>query len=189
MRTDLRSYDNRGYDPGRGTLTRVLWHLVNAVVFDSWLAPVSGFKCSVLRAFGAKVGRRVVIKPRVNIKYPWRLQIRDDVWIGEGVWIDNLADVVIASNVCLSQGVYLLTGNHDYRDPKFGLIVKPIHIEDGVWIAARTMVGPGVTMAAESVLAAGSALFSDTEENSIYRGNPATRVRLRWPVPCENSSS
>ena len=56
-----------------------------------------------MRLFGASVGKGVIINPRVNIKYPWKLVIGSNVWIGEKVWIDNLADVTIGDNVCLSQ--------------------------------------------------------------------------------------
>ena len=100
----LAQYDNRGYDPGAGTAKRALWYVVNAVLFDSWLWPASSLKVTVLRLFGARVGHGVVIKPRVNIKYPWHLTLGDHVWLGEGVWIDNLATVVIASRPMLSPG-------------------------------------------------------------------------------------
>ena len=75
----------------------------------------STFKAIILRVFGAKVGKGLVIRTHVRIKQPWRLSIGDHVWIGESVWIDNLVQVAIASNVCLSQGAFLLTGNHDYK--------------------------------------------------------------------------
>ena len=58
----------------------------------SWF-PISGFKRFLLRLFGAKIGKGVVIKPCVNIKYPWKLRIGNYVWIGENVWIDNLDTV------------------------------------------------------------------------------------------------
>ncbi len=61
--------------------------------------PFSGLKCSILRLFGAKIGKKVVIKPGVNVKYPWFLEIGDFSWIGEDVWIDNLGKVKIGANV------------------------------------------------------------------------------------------
>ena len=127
-RVDLGRYDNAGYRPGRSLPWRVAWYVVNAIVFDSWLCPCSGVKRFLLRSFGATVGTGVIIKPRVNIKYPWRLRIGDHVWIGEGAWIDNLDDVDIESHVCISQGGYLLTGNHDYTDPRFRLRTAGIKV-------------------------------------------------------------
>ena len=71
-----------------------------------------------------KVGRSVIIKPRVRIKYPWFLQIGDNSWIGEDVWIDNLDSVIIKENVCISQGAMLMSGSHNYKSEKFDLITK-----------------------------------------------------------------
>ncbi|MFO1400588.1 MAG: WcaF family extracellular polysaccharide biosynthesis acetyltransferase [Steroidobacteraceae bacterium] len=175
----LSNYDARAYTPGAGLLRRVIWYIVNALVFDSWLLPWSRAKCLLLRLLGARIGSGVVFKPRVNIKYPWHLAVGDNSWIGEGVWIDNLVAVKIGANACVSQGAYLLTGNHDYRDPRFGLITGEIVIEDGAWVGARVIVCPGVRVGAEAVLVAGSVLNSDAQPGGVYRGNPAAWVRSR----------
>jgi putative colanic acid biosynthesis acetyltransferase WcaF len=133
-----------------------------------------------LRIFGASVGAGVVIKPRVNIKYPWFLEIGDNVWIGEDVWIDNLASVVIGNNVCISQGAYLLTGNHDYKDKYFGLVTAGITVHDGAWIGARCLVCPGADIAEHVVLTVCSVLSAQhTEPYGIYQGNPARLVKQR----------
>jgi len=138
-----------------------------------------GPKRFLLRLFGAKVGKGLIIKPRVNIKYPWRLTIGNHVWIGESVWIDCLDEVTLADHVCLSQGAMLECGNHDYSRPSFDLITAPIHIEAGAWIGAKSFVGPGVRVGNHAVLAAGSVATSDLEAGFIYRGNPAIQVRQR----------
>jgi putative colanic acid biosynthesis acetyltransferase WcaF len=176
---DLASFRVAGYSPGAGVLRRALWYFVNAVVFASFLFPVYGPKRMLLRLFGARIGSGVVIKPRVNIKHPWRLSVGDQSWIGESVWIDNLVEVGIGSNVCISQDAYLLTGNHDYKDPHFGLIVQEITIEDGVWIGARAIVCPGVHVGRGAVVTVGSVLQKNAEPFGIYRGNPAERIRDR----------
>ena len=179
MKVNLGQYDNRGYTPGAGLLRRTLWYCVNAIVFHTWLIPVSVLKKRLLVAFGANIGTGFVIKPRVNIKYPWHLTVADHVWLGEGVWIDNLAPVSLGSNVCLSQDAYLLTGNHDYKDEAFGLVVAEIAIESGVWIAARSVVCPGVRVGEHAIVAVGSVLVKDAEPFGIYQGNPAKLVRKR----------
>lgn len=129
--------------------------------------------------FGAKIGRGVVIKPGVNIKYPWKLQVGDYSWIGERTWIDNLDNITIGANCCISQGALLLCGNHDYSKTTFDLITKPITLEDGVWIGAQSIVTGGVVCKSHSVLAAGSLASKDMEEYSVYRGNPAVRIKER----------
>ena len=139
----------------------------------------SSFKVKLLKLFGSNVGQRVVIKPNVNIKYPWFLEIGEDSWIGEGVWIDNLTTVKIGSNVVLSQGAYLLTGSHDYKKETFDLILEEIVLEEGVWIGAKATVCPGVTCRSHSVLAVGSVSTNDLEACGIYQGNPALFKRKR----------
>jgi putative colanic acid biosynthesis acetyltransferase WcaF len=176
---DLAAYDNRGYQPGRGVLVRAAWYLCNAVFFASWLLPLSGPKRLLLRMFGARVGRGVVIKPRVNIKHPWRLRVGDRTWIGEGSWIDNVLDVTIGNNVCVSQGAYLLTGNHDYKDPHFGFLGSPIVLEDGSWVGAFAIVCPGARLARNAIVTVASVLRGDSQPSGIYAGNPAVRVRER----------
>lgn len=176
---DLSSYDNSSYHPGAGTVKRVLWYFTNAVFFTSRWLPLSSFKVFLLRLFGAKVGKGVNIKPAVNIKYPWRLSIGNYVWIGENVWIDNLADVTIGNNVCISQGAMLLCGNHNFKKYSFDLITGTIILEAGVWIGAQSIVAPGVHCKSHSILSLQSAASSDLEAYTIYRGNPAVEVKKR----------
>ena len=176
--TDLSGYDNSWYRPGPAW-KRALWYWINVIVFKSSLVPFYRPKVFLLRAFGAKVGRNISIKPHVNIKYPWFLEIGNHVWIGESVWIDNLSTVVIGDHVCLSQGCLLLSGNHDYTKSSFDLIVKTITLEAGVWIGARAMVCGGVVCRTHSVLSAGSVATSDLESMTIYQGNPATKLKQR----------
>jgi putative colanic acid biosynthesis acetyltransferase WcaF len=157
----------------------MLWYFVNALFLINPLNPVSSLKIWLLRKFGAKVGRGVTVKPNVNIKYPWLLKVGDHVWIGEGVWIDNLTSVTIGDHVCLSQGALLLTGNHNYKKNTFDLITGPITLEDGVWIGAKSVVCPGVRCSSHSVLAVGSVAAKDLKPYFIYQGNPAAPVRER----------
>ena len=72
-----------------------------------------------------------MFKPHVRIKYPWRLVIGDHCWIGQNVWIDNIADVTIGNHVCVSQYAYFCTGNHNHRSPAFDLVAKPIVVQTG----------------------------------------------------------
>lgn len=134
---------------------------------------MSSLRVLTLRLFGAKIGRGVVIKPGVSVKYPWMLEIGDYSWIGEDVWIDNLAQVTIGANCCISQGAMLLCGNHNYKLETFDLMVKSIIIEDGAWIGAQSTVCPGVMVKKEAVLAVGSIATSVLEASTIYQGNPA----------------
>lgn len=176
---DLSRFDNAWYDPGRGVLTRLLWLVTNAVILQNALNPSSRLKVLALRAFGAKIGQGVNLKPGINVKYPWYLEVGDHAWIGENAWLDSLAPIKIGAHACISQGVYCCTGNHDWSDPTFALVVKPIVIENGAWVGARAVILPGVTVASHSVVAAGSVLAKSTEAYTIYAGNPAVAVKKR----------
>lgn len=178
IKQDLSSFNNSWYKPGANVLKRFCWYLTNECWFRSGF-PVSGIKVLLLRIYGAKVGAGVVIKPHVNIKYPWRLTIGNHVWIGEEVWIDNLEDVIIEDHVCISQGAMLLCGNHDYKKTTFDLLPGKITLKTGSWIGAKSMVGPGVTVNKNAILSVSSVASNDLDENFIYRGNPAQKVKER----------
>ena len=174
----LHNYDNAWFERGRSKLVEVFWLILDAVFVRSRI-PGSFHRRLILRAFGARIGKRVLIKPGVRIKFPWRLEIGDDSWIGEEVWIDNLAPVKIGANCCISQDVYICTGSHDWGTPAFKLIVKPVKIEDSVWVASRSVIGPGVLVHEGAVLALGSVATSDLPPWGIYQGVPATLVKQR----------
>lgn len=178
MKTNLSTYNNDWYKPG-SKLKRLLWYIVSFVFFQSSWNVSSKLKLFWLKLFGAKLGRGVVVKPNVIIKYPWMLSIGNYCWIGEKVWIDNLAPVTLEDNVCLSQGALLLCGNHNYKSSSFDLIVKPIYLKEGSWVGAKSSVAPGVIFESHAVLSMGSVATKNLEAYSIYSGNPAMKVKLR----------
>jgi putative colanic acid biosynthesis acetyltransferase WcaF len=141
--------------------------------------PFYGLKRWLLRGFGASISTGVIVKPGVKVKYPWKLSIGCDSWIGEGAWIDNIERVSIGADCCISQGAYLCTGNHDWTDPRFGLTARPIEVRDQAWIGAKAIVGPGVVIGEGAVVSIGSVMTSDSEPWAIYSGNPAVLVRRR----------
>lgn len=176
--TQLSNYNNSWYKPGN-KFKLVLWYFTNALFINNAFFPFSKIKTLTLRLFGAKIGKGVLLKPSINIKYPWLLSIGNHSWIGENVWIDNLAPVSIGNNVCISQGAMLLTGNHNYKKRTFDLMIAPIQLENGVWIGAKSVVTSGVTCATHSVLTVSSVATADLEAYYIYQGNPAKKIKAR----------
>jgi putative colanic acid biosynthesis acetyltransferase WcaF len=174
---DLSTFANADFDRGAPQWKEACWIVVRSFVFLSALPYPSGLKTMLLRWFGAKVGRNVVIRSQVNISFPWRLAIGDNVWIGDGVWILSLAQVVIESNVCISQRAYICSGSHNHRKSSFDLITKPIFIRERSWIAANAFVGLGVEIGPASVVAAGSVVFENFGPKVLIRGNPAQVVK------------
>ena len=178
---DLSAYSNGGYRPGRGVLVQLLWWFTSLAVFESGWFLLGRAKPTILRWFGARIGRGVVIKPHVRIKYPWRLTVGDHCWIGQGSWIDNLADVTIGDHVCVSQGVYLCTGSHNHRSRGFDLITRKIRVENGAWLGAKAIVLGGVTVGANAIASAGSVATRDVAPATVVSGNPAEKTRDRTP--------
>lgn len=179
LNCDLSTFSSQTFDKGAGILKQTLWYFVNALfVRVSW-NPFMGIKIVLLKAFGAKIGKGLVIKNNVCIKFPWKLTLGDNVWLGESCWIDNLDSVTIGNNVCISQGALLLTGNHDYTVSTFDYRNAPILIEDGAWIGAKAVVCPSVVVRTHAILTVGSIATKEMEAYGIYQGNPARMIRKR----------
>lgn len=175
----LNQYSLGSYTPGAPYWKQFVWYFLGTLIVESYLIPFSVIKVWTLRCFGAKIGQGVRLKPGVRVKFPWRLTIGDFVWVGEDAWIDNLAHVTIESHVCLSQGVYLCTGNHNWSHPDFKLMTAPIYIQESSWIAAKAIIGPGVTVGRGAVLALGAVTGHSLEPMMIYSGNPAQPIKPR----------
>jgi len=177
----LNEFDpSKGLNRGVSKFKEALWYFFKVLFFLTPIPYPQKFKVFLLRLFGAKIGKGLVIKPRVNIHMPWKLELGDHVWLGEEVFILNFELIKIGSNVCISQRAFLCGGNHNYRDPTFSYRNGPITVEDGAWIGAGCFVGPYVTVGADTVVSASSVVTTRLKPNSVYRGNPLTFVKSRW---------
>ena len=172
----LEIYDNSDFDRGAPRWKRGLWVIMRCVFFQNPCPWGSAFRSALLRAFGAKIGKKVGIGSNVNISFPWRLVVGDHVWIGDDVGILSLAQVTIESNVCVARRSFLCTGSHDVRREDFKTKVAPILIRTGSWIAIGSLILPGVTIGEGAVVSAGSVVLKDVPANCLVRGNPATVV-------------
>jgi putative colanic acid biosynthesis acetyltransferase WcaF len=179
----LNHYTLGTYSPGAPRWKQLMWYFLGSPLVASHSLPFSFLKVLILRSFGAQIGQQVRIKPGVHIKFPWRLTIGDHVWIGENAWLDNLAPITIESHVCISQSVYLCTGNHDWNDRHFQLMPKAILLKTGSWIAARCVIGPGVVVGEGAVLTLGGVTGRSLEPMTIYAGNPAQPIKQRQLNP------
>lgn len=179
-RVKLGDFKSAGFDRGAGTLKEALWYITKVVFFLSALPYPNFLKIKLLKLFGARVGDGVIIKPRVNIHFPWRLLIGNNVWIGEEAYILNFEKVSIGNNVCISQRAFLCGGNHDYKDPEMSYRNGTITVQDGAWIGACCFIGPGITIGYDTVVSAASVVTSSLDSNYIVKGNPAVFVKYRW---------
>jgi putative colanic acid biosynthesis acetyltransferase WcaF len=149
-----------------------LWGVFELLFVSNPWQISSRLRVAVLRRFGASIGTGVVFRPRTRVRFPWKLNIGNDCWIGEGVWIHNQDYISIGHNVVISQESFLTTGSHAHRRD-MGLITRPIRIEDGVWITSRSMVLGGVTIGRSALVQPMSVVKSSVPAESVVGGNPA----------------
>ncbi len=173
----LRDYTTGGFDRGQPGWFEALWVVAKCLFFVNPFPWPSSLRVALLRAFGAKIGEGVVVRSQVNVTFPWRLTIGNDVWLGEEVLILSLAPVTLESDICISQRAFLCTGSHDFRGPNFNLVTKPITIRRKSWIAAQAFIAPGVEIGEGSMVAAGSVVLENVPAGCLVRGNPATVVK------------
>ena len=172
MRLDL--YDNSDFNRGAGRIKESLWILCKCLFFLNPFPWPSSLRVFLLRLFGARLGRHVVVRSGVNVSFPWRFSAGNHVWLGEDVFILSLASVTIGSHVCISQRAFLCTGSHAWKTEAFDLETLPITVEDRVWIAAQAFIGPGTCIGQGSVVGAGTVLMKAIPPDSMAVGNPAS---------------
>ncbi len=181
----LDRFSSIEFDRGAPRWKEALWLLISGCLVATWL-PGSGWRRHILRAFGAQIAPGVVCKPGIRVKFPWRLRVGVHSWIGEDVWIDNIAPVTIGAHACLSQGAYLCTGSHDWTRASFDLIARPIEVADHAWVGAFAKMAPGSTLGEGAVLAMGSLGKGQMASWTIYVGTPATG---QGPRPTQQEQS
>ena len=160
-------------------IERVIWRAAWLLLARWTPVPLFAWRALVLRAFGAKIGKRTRIYPSVRIWLPRHLSVGKQAIVGPGVELYNQGTITIGDRAVISQRAHICASTHDASDPDFALVVRPVVIRQACWIAAEAFVGPGVTMGEGAVLAARGALFWDAEAMTIYRGNPAIAMKLR----------
>lgn len=169
-----------------------IWMIVQSVLFGCSPQFMYGWRRWLLRCFGAKVGKGVLIRPTARVTYPWKVEIGDNAWIGDHAVVYSLGPISIGPDVVVSQRSYLCAGTHDYTASTFDMRVQPIRIESEAWVASDVFVAPGVTIGRGAVIGARSSVFKDMPQEMICVGNPCRPVRprledQRTEAACESS--
>jgi putative colanic acid biosynthesis acetyltransferase WcaF len=176
---DLRRYDQSWFDRGRPNWVVLLWWLVQAIVFPLTPPSFHWGRVALLRLFGARIGKKVMIRPTARFTYPWKVAIGDYSWIGDGVVFYSLEQIQIGQHCVISQKNYLCTGSHDIHDPTFKLTIEPIAIGNGVWIAADCFIAPGVTIGSNAVIGVRSTVLNSIPSQQVCWGSPCRPRYLR----------
>ena len=154
-----------------------LWWSTQSILFKLSPQFMYPWRRTLLRLFGAKIGKNVIIRPSAHIQFPWKLKIGNDSWIGDEVVLYNLGNITIGSNAVISQRSYLCSGSHDYTNLEFQISNAPIIIEDEAWLATDVFIGPGVTIGRGAVIGARSSVFKSLEGGKVYAGSPIKFIK------------
>lgn len=137
------------------------------------------WRIALLRVFGAQIANGCVVYSSSIIWAPWNLIMNTGSCVGPRAQVYNVGRVTLGAHALISQDAYICTASHDFRDPDFPLTVAEILIEERAWVSARCIVLPGVTIAAGSILGAGSVASRSTDYEKVYAGNPIQLVGKR----------
>lgn len=173
----LQDFRGTGHDKGRPVRWQVAWWITSHLLFQAWWCPAR-LRPRILRAFGARVGRGCNIRNGVRVHWPWKLEIGEHTWIGEGVWLLNLEPVSIGAQACISQEAVLCTGSHRRRDPAFEYDNAPIVVGDGAWVAMRAIVLRGAVVPADGLVPAGAVLARESTTDRSMAPGPAAAARV-----------
>ncbi len=176
---DLGRYDQSHFDRGRSGWFILVWWFVQAIAFPLTPHFANALRARILRAFGAKIGSNVVIRPTARFTYPWKVEIGDNSWVGDDVVFYSFEPIRLGEHCVVSQKSYLCTGSHDLSDPTFKLTTAPIQIGNGAWVATDCFVAPGVTIGANTVVGARSSVFRDLPAAMVCVGSPCKPLKPR----------
>jgi maltose O-acetyltransferase len=147
------------------------------------LPPVRTF---LLRLYGARVGRRVVLHD-VRFFNLYRkglagLVIGDDCFVGDECLLDLAESIELEPQATLAERVLILTHtNVGYRDhplqPHFPASVGPVTVERGAFIGAGVLILPGVRIGSCAFVAAGAVVTKDVAPWTVVAGVPARPIR------------
>lgn len=156
-----------------------LWWLAQSTVFGLSPQFMFGWRRFILRLFGARIGKNVLIRPSVKVTYPWKVSIGDRAWVGDDAVLYSLGEIVIGNDSVISQRCYICAAAHDYSKPGFDIYAKKIEIGNEVWVATGVFVAPGVRIGDGVVVGAGSNVFTSLPPFMVCYGSPAKPVRKR----------
>ncbi len=164
----------------KNKIGRLLWNLTFPILFRPFSSRLfKKWRVLLLKCFGAKIEWSSHVYASVKIWAPWNLEIGTYSSLGPKVDCYNQGKIIIGNNTIISQKTYLCASSHDFNRKDFPLVLKPILIGSGVWIAADAFIGPSVAIGNNAVIAARAVVVKNVESSVIVGGNPAKFIKIR----------
>lgn len=160
-------------------VARALWQITWLLLYRPSPRPLHAWRCMLLRAFGAQVGKGAHPYPSARIWAPWNLRMGDHSCLADDVDCYCVDEIHLGKHATVSQYSFLCSASHDYTVPGMPLVTAPIHIGEHAWVTADVFVAPGVTIGDGAVVTARSSVFRDVPPWTVAKGNPAVPVKRR----------
>src|SRR5690606_22132543 len=160
-------------------IRRFVWNIIYTLFFRFSPIPFHGWRCFILRLFGAKIGKGVRVYPKVKIWAPWNLELDDYSSVANGSTLYYQGKIKVGFRTSVSQGVHLCAGTHDFTKYGFPLLTNPITIGDQAWIAAESFIHPGIIIGDGCVVGARSVVTKNMPDWMVCTGHPCKPIKIR----------
>lgn len=130
--------------------------------------------------FGAQLSSTVTVTPPFFCDYGFNVELGKNVYFNANCVLLDICRISIGGNTLFGPGVHVYTVNHPLdaalrrTGREFG---KPVRIEEDVWIGGASVICPGVTIRARTVVGAGSVVTRSLPPDVLAAGNPCRVIR------------
>ncbi|MBO6739735.1 MAG: hypothetical protein JJ916_07745 [Phycisphaerales bacterium] len=166
----------------RAKVLRLCWGVLGVTLWKWTPVGMWGFRRSVLRLFGARIGKGVRLHPSVKVIIPWNIDIADGVIVHQSAILYALGPIRIGKDSEIGPHAHICAGTHDFSDPAFTLLRQPITIGERCLIGIGSFIAPDTVIADGTILEPRCAMYTNTEAGGVYIGNPGKRI-----VPASDS--
>lgn len=113
------------------------------------------------------------------VRAPWRIKIGNNTFVNENCYLDGRGELIVGNNTSISLFSMIISASHDMKSDSFEYRKGKVYIGDNVWIGAKAIVLDRTNIKDKCVISAGSVIKGETEEEAVYCGNPAVKIKER----------
>jgi len=157
----------------RQRIVRLLWGTIGRAI---WIVSPRA-RPSILRIFGARIGRGCTFARRVEVTIPWNLIIGDECHIAEHVILYSLGTITLGNRVRIDTRAHLCAGTHDMRDSTFPLLRPPISIGDDCFIGVDAYIAPNISLGKNTIVHPRASVYRNFADGTSLQGNPARAIQ------------
>ena len=140
-----------------------------------------GLRYLLLKTKASEVGDNVYIGKYVVIKNIKKMQIGNNVSIHDFCYIDAAGGICIGNNVSIAHNSSILSSNHTWNNPNLPIKYNEVKLEstilsDDIWVGCGVRILAGVKIAERVIVAAGSIVVENIDENNLLVGGVPAKV-------------